>query len=80
MKKERFNPYNVKVGQVWQDLDPRLQWSNPVLKKVMKIKKGFAYCKSSSMGSTINVRINLKRFKAGSHGYRLVIDIGDSEK
>jgi hypothetical protein len=67
------NPYEVKVGQVWQDWDTRFRNGAPTYKKVLKIEGGFAYCVSTRNGIVISKsRISLQRFRPNSTGYKLV--------
>jgi len=67
------NPYNVKVGQVWQDWDGRFRNQTPVYKKILKVDDNFAYCEGIRNGIVISkTRISLKRFKPNSTGYKLV--------
>jgi hypothetical protein len=76
-----FNPYNVKVGQIWQDNDGRYQTWEPVYKRVEKIEGEYAYCQSYKQSNfcgqpfeitTVKVRIKLSRFKPTNTGYRFV--------
>jgi hypothetical protein len=67
------NPYDVKVGQTWQDWDSRYRSQTPVYKKVLRIADGFAYCESTRNGVVISKsRISLQRFRPSHNGYKLV--------
>lgn len=67
------NPYNVKVGQTWQDWDGRFRKDTPVFKKILKIQGRYAYCEGIRRGKMISqTRILLSRFKPSSTGYRLI--------
>ena len=66
------NPYDVKPGQIWRDLDPRFQGQS-VYKRVIRIDEEFAYCEGIRNGRTISKsKISLRRFKYGSRGYELL--------
>lgn len=68
-----YNPYNVKVGQIWQDWDIRFRCQNPVYKKIIKIENGFAYCEGIQNHRVIShSKIKLERFKPNATGYFLV--------
>lgn len=67
------NPYGVRVGQVWQSCDKRYRDVNIQIVKIYE-DRGYALClilKNSKFR-----RIQLKRFRERSNGYRL-ISIGD---
>jgi hypothetical protein len=71
-----LNPFNVKVGQIWEDTDARYSMSRPQ-KKVISISENYANCLSyydCNPNRVIHVNINLCRFNECA-GYKLVKDI-----
>lgn len=60
----------VKVGQIWQDDDPR---SSHAKLEILKIDGGSAICQRGAR----KTRIRLDRFHPGATGYRLVQDVPD---
>lgn len=63
----------VKVGQVWQDDDPR---SSHAKLEILKIEGGSAICQRGPR----KTRIRLDRFHPGPTGYRLVKDVPDEDE
>ena len=62
---------NVKVGQVWQDNDPRMQMIVPIRTiVVLRVDDTHAICKNCYSGKITKIR--LSRFRANSTGYRLL--------
>ena len=71
---EMANKYGVKVGQIWQDNDPRMQMMKPVRTvEVLIVDDTHAVCQNRDSGKI--TRIKISRFKANSTGYRLVDDV-----
>ena len=69
-----MNKFGVKVGQIWQDNDPRMQMMKPVRTvEVLIVDDTHAVCQNSDSGRI--TRIKIGRFKANSTGYRLVKDV-----
>jgi len=67
-------PLNVKVGQIWQDNDPRMQMIKPVRTvEVLEVDDTHATCKNCYSGKITRIRLN--RFKANSTGYCLIKDL-----
>jgi hypothetical protein len=65
------NPYSVQVGQVWQSCDKRYPDVNIQVVKIYE-DRGYALClvlKSSKFR-----RVQLKRFRERSNGYKLIQD------
>ena len=59
-----------KVGQVWQDNDPRVTYTKQIT--IHSISGEYAWCKKSN-GRL--VRILLRRLRPTASGYRLVKDV-----
>ena len=74
--KMKNNPYRVKVGQIWLDYDCRYRNYPPVYKEIVKIEEDYAYVEGFKADNPHRVisksRINLKRFKPNSTGYKLI--------
>ena len=62
--------WGVKVGQVWQDVDDRM---NGRRIKVVRLEGRHAIC--DVIGTERQTKIRLDRFKTTSTGYRLVEDV-----
>ena len=65
------NPYSVQVGQVWQSCDKRYPDVNIQIVKIYE-DRGYALClvlKNSKFR-----RVQLKRFRERSNGYKLIQD------
>jgi len=60
----------VRVGQVWRDNDPRMQYQRDLT--VLSIKGKYATCRVGLRGKTTRVRLD--RFKPTMTGYKLVKD------
>lgn len=60
----------IKVGQVWQDNDPRVTYIRELT--IHSISGEYAWCK---MPSGKLRRIKLKRLRPTASGYRLVKDV-----
>lgn len=60
----------VKVGQIWQDIDPRMEGRQI---EVIHVGNGFAACKN--LKTNKETRIALKRFKSNATGYKLIKDV-----
>lgn len=79
------NPYDVKVGQVWQSCDWRdallykrvvdIDGDKAVVEQVHEHRDGFTNWFGTHIGR--RTRIRLDRFKPGSTGYRLVRDVAN---
>jgi len=64
---------NVRVGQIWRDYDSRFRNQTPVLKRILKIENGYAYCEGIRNGLVISkTKIRLDRFRPNSTGYKLL--------
>ena len=64
----------VKVGQIWQDNDPRVQMMKPVRTvEVLIVDDTHAVCQNRDTGRI--TRIKVSRFKANSTGYLLIKDV-----
>lgn len=66
----------VKVGQVWEDNDPRQKKEGIAIRriKVLEIKDGRARVQSpSGLGARTWIRLN--RFRPTASGYKLVEDV-----
>lgn len=62
----------VKVGQIWKDLEPRLSYKR--LLKVIEIRNGKARVQSpSELGPRTWIRLD--RFKPNARGYALEKDV-----
>lgn len=63
----------VKVGQVWEDNDPRQQKQGVAVRriKVLEIADGKALCQHPS-GQGRKTKIRLDRFRPTKSGYKLV--------
>ena len=59
--------WGVKVGQVWQDVDDRM---NGRRIKVVRLEVRYAIC--DVVGAGRQTKIRLDRFKPTSTGYRLI--------
>jgi hypothetical protein len=67
------NPYNVKVGQIYQDWDVRFRNKEPIFKRVIKIEGDYAIVEGKKGNSVISKsKIRLNRFRPNSTGYRLI--------
>lgn len=73
----------VKVGQVWRDLDKRMYSGNRHC-KVMSVADGKALMKlCNSNGFVISerhVKVSVRRMHKGSTGWALVTDVTNSER
>ena len=61
----------VKVGQVWKDLDPRM---NGRLRRVVAIEHGKAVTEPAFMDGGHRTRISVRRMHKGSTGWQLVLE------
>ena len=67
----KTNPRHVKVGYVYKDNDRRLVIDRTLV--VVDIEGAYAICKATTVqGGVRTMRIQLKRFKDNSRGYRKV--------
>lgn len=62
------NPHGIKVGQIWQDNDKRM---NGRQIKVISIEGAYAFCRHPQ-GIGRPVRIRLDRFRPTSTGFVLI--------
>lgn len=60
--KNSNNKYNVKAGQVWEDLDPRSVSSDGVTRKVHVLEVGLTHALVRSSIRNTKAQIELKRF------------------
>lgn len=68
---QKFNPYNVKVGQIWLSLDSKNK--EFTYKRVIELTLTRAICQGIRNGKIISKsKISLDRFKNCSNGYVLV--------
>jgi len=67
------NPYSVQVGQIWQSCDKRYPDVNIQVVKIYE-DRGYALC--LVMKTSKFRRIQLKRFRERSNGYKLVTTVG----
>jgi len=68
-----MNKYGVKVGQIWQDNDPRYSEGKRRKLKVLSVNETHAICENISSGLRSGIRLD--RFKANSTGYCLIKDV-----
>jgi hypothetical protein len=69
MTELRSHPDNVKVGQVWQDNDPRM-WERKL--RVVGVGFGFVFMEDSGGKKR---RYLLRRMRDNSRGFRLVEEV-----
>ena len=70
----RRNIAKIKVGQIWQDNDPRMQMMVPIRTvEIIEVGHSFAMCKNCETGKI--TRIKVSRFKPNSTGYCLIKDV-----
>ena len=70
-------PVKPKIGQVWQDNDPRFRSGPPRLLTIVEIDRfGYATCQvENRKGKLRRTFIRLDRFKPTGSGYKLVQDM-----
>lgn len=59
-----------KIGQVWQDNDPRVTYRRELT--IERIEGEYAFCKGPGGRQ---LRVKLKRLRPTASGYRLVKDV-----
>lgn len=62
----------VRVGQVWRDLDVRM---NGRTRKVIEVKNGKAVMQSPLQPSGMKTKVSIKRMHKSSTGWELVSDV-----
>jgi uncharacterized protein DUF6354 len=66
----------VKVGQVWEDTDPRRDpWRRLRVVEIRDTPTQYAVCDVLGREPKRTTTIRLDRFRPGSTGYRLVKDV-----
>ena len=70
MKSKTLNPYDVRVGQVWESCDKREKKGRRVV--VERIKGDMAHCARFGILERRRWWIRLDRFREISTGYRLI--------
>lgn len=71
------NPHNVKPGQVWEDVDPRMHGRQFKVRDIDETHATVVITRPNEQASTTRIvyRIKLTRFKPTSTGYRLIQDV-----
>lgn len=62
----------VRVGQVWRDLDKRMDGRT---RKVIEVKDGKAVMQSPHQPSGMKTKVSIKRMHKSSTGWELVSDV-----
>jgi hypothetical protein len=83
MSEQKIEQITVKIGQVWQDNDPRLvarygKFGDHIrLLEVTEIEHNYAFARVTIDGviQPRKTKIRLDRFKPTSTGYRLIKDV-----
>lgn len=65
------NPFGVKPGQIWENLDPRFEARRI---KVLMVKEDMGYAVVERQHSKRMGQVLLKRFRPMTNGYKLVRD------
>lgn len=65
------NPFHVKVGQIWENCDPRNLGS---YFQILDIREDIGYAVTQRQDRRIG-RVRLTRFHGMSNGYRLLRDV-----
>lgn len=68
---EAKNPFNVRTGQVWENVDPR--YAGRVF-QVLMVREDMGYAITQKAGGRLG-KVSLKRFRPMTNGYRLVRDL-----
>ena len=62
----------VKVGQIWRDLDKRMDGRT---RKVIEVKDGKAVMQSPHQPTGMKTKVSIKRMHKSSTGWELVSDV-----
>ena len=65
------NPFSVRPGQVWENLDPR---NKNTIFQVLSVREDQGYAITQKPGGSLG-KVKLVRFRPMTNGYKLVRDV-----